>query len=240
MGQYDIGSLPKSQAKVMNAYNNALQAGAEDKGGNYVTFKDEENWQNTVASLGLDIKAEKSGKSEFYAAINKREQMGLWQNGAGYINFARIFAILDKAGIVEKKSMKSVKESSSVTTEELNAAWEVIARYRVEEFFEDLKSMDEENTIEDAAGSAVDLIRDESGNLAEEFIDAVKRLYPKAIIEAVTTPAVAIWKNQMVRVFQKGTNKKVDTGLVQQVTAKSIFIGSEEYAKDGYDFMILG
>jgi hypothetical protein len=115
-GHYDIGNLPKSQSAVMDAYNHALAAGAVDKGENYVEFYDVENFNNTVATLGLDITQSSSGGSPILdLAMNKKEQLGTWgrKDNKGYINFARIFAILDKAGIVEgkrKMNKKLVKE----------------------------------------------------------------------------------------------------------------------------------
>lgn len=57
--------------------------------------------------------------------------------------------------------------------------------------------------------------------------------------ESSMHPAAAIWPNQMVRVYEKNTNKQVDQGLVTKVNPGSIFIHTEEYKKDGYSFLVL-
>ena len=61
-----------------------------------------------------------------------------------------------------------------------------------------------------------------------------------AVVEASNHhPAAAIWRNQMVSVYEKDTQTKIDTGLVTEVTSDEIAIGTERYGRDKFDFQIL-
>jgi hypothetical protein len=61
----------------------------------------------------------------------------------------------------------------------------------------------------------------------------------KYVSESAHTPPAAIWRNQLVRVYEKGTNVQVDTGLVTEVSGTAIKVQGEEYAKDAYDFLVM-
>jgi hypothetical protein len=249
MGHYDIGNLPKSQAAAMDVYNNALAAGAEDVGDNYVKFGDEAAWGNAVADLGLDVKPFGADGSVLHA-MNKREQIGDWQprrrGGTGFINFARVFAILDKAGIVEnkeKRMSKQLKEEfpADVDVAEYNAAWDTIIKHRMAEMRDQQTASGIEDVITDAELAQVMYDEVKMGNheFENEALGAIIRAFPGAITEAVTTPGVVVSRNMMIHVFEKGTNRKVDGGLVTKVTRESVFIGDEEYGKCEYSFLII-
>jgi hypothetical protein len=91
---------------------------------------------------------------------------------------------------------------------------------------------------------SISLLESNSG-CAIKYIDHSPELKTEAkkdevIDESSHHPSAAIWANQMIRVYDKDTNKQVDQGLVSKVTAESIFIATEEYNREKFEFLVLG
>jgi len=214
-----LGNLPKTQAAVMDVYNRALQAGATQAGDGSLMFADEASWMNAAADLGLDVKP--AHDPGFLRAMNGGESLGVFNQGkGGFLDFQEVFAALDKAGIVENKekrmSKRKLKEDdeNTVMVTVLGSDGEVVNTMPIHR---------------DSLGLFKDTVRSLGGSVQEG-----------AVTEAVTTPGVVISRNMMVHVFDKGTNRKVDGGLVTKVTHDAVFLCDEEYGKDAYDFMIIG
>lgn len=57
--------------------------------------------------------------------------------------------------------------------------------------------------------------------------------------EAWTMPAPVVQRGQLVRVYEKNTNKQVDTGVVTEAGRDYIKIGEEQYQRDQYSWLVL-
>jgi hypothetical protein len=87
-------------------------------------------------------------------------------------------AVKEAASLAKGKKL-IVKES----TEDYNTAWEVIAKISVEEMAVEAELPDDEAAAEVIA----DKVREGNHNFEEEFVSAVKRLYPSAMVESKLT-----------------------------------------------------
>jgi len=66
-----------------------------------------------------------------------------------------------------------------------------------------------------------------------------KSLVKDQIDEAWTMPAPVVQRGQLVRVYEKNTNKQVDTGVVTEAGRDYIKIGEERYRRDQYSWLVL-
>lgn len=109
----------------------------------------------------------------------------------------------------------------------------------------------EQVTLKAADGSIgkCTVLESKDGKVKVQHVESKKTyilsesVYKESIVaESVHThhPAASVWKGQMVQVFEKDTQSKVDYGMVTQVTNESIFVNDEEYKTDSHDFLALG
>jgi hypothetical protein len=60
------------------------------------------------------------------------------------------------------------------------------------------------------------------------------------LVESLAQPTGTLWLNQLVQVYDRGTNRKVDTGNVTALTRKSVKVNHVEYAFDSYGVLAIG
>lgn len=100
-------------------------------------------------------------------------------------------------------------------------------------------------------GEAVVLVRDDDMEeyrvLGSTFARAlVERVGPAAkahagpVVESMAHPQGSFWRGQMVQVFERDTNKKVDSGNITQLCREALCVNGEEYGFDKYSFLAIG
>jgi hypothetical protein len=68
-----------------------------------------------------------------------------------------------------------------------------------------------------------------------------EKVFQESVVaEPSHMPFKSVWKNQFVQVIERGSQKRVDSGLVSEVTADAVFICGEKYEGDKYDFLTIG
>lgn len=97
----------------------------------------------------------------------------------------------------------------------------------------------------DGSTGKCQVLENANGNVKVKHIKSGKEYqlsesaYKQSLVEAYTMPAVVVQVGQMVAVFEKNTNKKVDTGVVTKADRESVTICGESYDRDEYSWMVL-
>lgn len=109
-----------------------------------------------------------------------------------------------------------------------------------------------EVTLKAADGSmgVCKVLENAGGKVRVQHIDSGKEytlsesVYQSSLVkdklgEAWTMPAPVVQRGQLVRVYEKNTNKQVDTGIVTEAGRDYIKIGDEQYQREQYSWLVL-
>lgn len=58
--------------------------------------------------------------------------------------------------------------------------------------------------------------------------------------ESISMPSGSFWRGQLVQVYDRGTNNRVDMGNITQLCKTAICVNGEEYGFDKYSFLAIG
>ena len=62
----------------------------------------------------------------------------------------------------------------------------------------------------------------------------------RSVVESISNPQGSFWRGQMVQVFERDTNKKVDMGNITQICREALCVNGEKYGFDKYSFLAIG
>lgn len=60
------------------------------------------------------------------------------------------------------------------------------------------------------------------------------------LVERLEQPGASLWRNQLVQVYDRGTNRKVDTGNITALSRKHVSVNGVDYAFAQYSVLALG